>query len=313
MKVIFFGTPDIAADVFEFLLENGVQIVAVVTKPDKPKGRSLVFQPTAVKLRVLQKNPLIPVYQPELVSDLEFAPVLEQYQPDLFVVVAYGEIIKQHLLDMPKLGCINLHASLLPKYRGAAPIQRAIMNGEKISGVTIMHMAKKMDAGDIIKAVPVSIGCDMTSGELMQSLLEVGKKALLETIHDFEKGIFNRTVQDHSLATFAPKIELEDCELDWDLEAEKLHHLVRGAMPHPGSFCYVKIRGEKKRLKIKASKLEPDLQGTPGQILSADKNGIVIACKKGALRLLEIQLEGKKAMPIEEFLCGIPTNQICFI
>lgn len=313
MKVIYFGTPDIAADVFQFLLENKVDIVAVVTKPDKPKGRSSFFQPTAVKKRVLEKSSHIPIYQPEFVSDLDFAPILEQFQADLFVVVAYGEIIKQHLLDMPKLGCINLHASLLPKYRGAAPIQRAIINGETSSGITIMHMEKKMDAGDIINMVSVEIGPNMTSGELFDLLSDIGKKALLKTIQDFEKGIFNRTPQNHAEATFAPKIELEDCELNFDLDANTLHNLVRGSFPFPGSFCYVEIRGEKKRLKVKSTEVLPSFQGSSRQILAADQNGIVVGCKVGALCLLEVQLEGKKAMTIEEFLRGIPADQIRFI
>src|ERR1700722_12681047 len=166
MKVIFFGTPPFAAHVLEYLLSQCIHVAAVVTKPDRPKGRSRVPLPTPVKLIAQQQIPPIPVYQPELVSDPEFADVLIPYQADLFVVVAYGEIIKQHLLDMPKLGCINLHASLLPKYRGAAPIQRCILEGETETGVTIMHMVKKMDAGDIIKTVKIPIHPDRTYGDL---------------------------------------------------------------------------------------------------------------------------------------------------
>lgn len=312
MKVIYFGTPDIAASVLEFLLEKGINVVAVVTKPDRPKGRSLTPIPTPVKVKALSHQPPIPVYQPEFVSVPEFAPTLEKYQADLFVVVAYGEIMKQHLLDMPKLGCINLHASLLPKYRGAAPIQRCIIDGEKVSGVTIMHMAKKMDAGDVIKMVEVEVGPNMTAGELTEEYSKVGSKALLDVIHDFEKGITHRTPQDHAKATFAPKIELEDCEINWNLDAEVLHNLVRGVTPEPGSFCFVTVKGEKKRLKIKSTRVEPEMSGAPGQILSASSEGIIVACQTKALRITDLQLEGKKAMPIGEFLRGIQIDQLKF-
>jgi len=313
MKVIYFGTPDIAANVLEFLLANGVNVAAVVTKPDRPKGRSLTPIATAVKVKALNHQPPIPVYQPELVSAIEFAPILEKYDADLFVVVAYGEIMKQYLLDMPKLGSINLHASLLPKYRGAAPIQRSIIDGEALSGVTIMHMAKKMDAGDIIKIATVKIEPNMTAGELTDELCTVGSKALLDVIHDFEKGIINRIPQDHSQATFAPKIELEDCELKWDLSAQELHNLTRGVNPEPGSFCYVTVKGEKKRLKIRATRVEADMSGIPGQILLAEKEGIVVACKIQALRIIDLQLEGKKAMSIGDFLRGISAEELNFI
>ncbi len=312
MKVIYFGTPDIAANVLEYLMEHGIDVVAVVTKPDKPKGRSGTPVPTAVKSKILNINPSMPLYQPELVSEISFAPVLQEYEADLFVVVAYGEIIKQHLLDMPKLGCINLHASLLPKYRGAAPIQRAIMDGELETGVTIMHMAKKMDAGDIIEMVQVKITPDMTAGELTEELCRVGSKALLDVILQFQQGIIKRVPQDHEKATFAPKVELEDCEIDWSKEAEAIHNKVRGSMPIPGSFCFVTVKGEKKRLKIKKTKVESLLTGIPGTILLADQDGIVVACGKNALRILDLQLEGKKPMPLVEFLRGIPADKINF-
>lgn len=313
MKVVYFGTPDIAANVLTFLLENNVNIVAVVTKPDKPKGRSLTPVPTPVKLSALAFNPSMPIFQPEIVSAKEFAPTLEAFDADLFVVVAYGEIVKQHLLDMPKLGCINMHASLLPKYRGAAPIQRCIIEGEKQSGVTIMHMVKKMDAGDMIKIAPVTIGPNMTAGELTEELFKVGSQALLDVIHEFEQGVIKRIPQDESQITFAPKLELEDCEIDFTKDAQAIHNLIRGSTPFPSSFCYVTVRGEKKRLKIKSSRFEPSMSGTPGEILEASPDGIVVACGTHALRILDLQLEGKKALPIGEFLRGIPLDQFKFL
>ncbi|WP_068467020.1 methionyl-tRNA formyltransferase [Candidatus Protochlamydia phocaeensis] len=315
MKVIFFGTPPFAAQVLDFLLQQGIEIVAVVSKPDRPKGRSGSPVPTPVKLVAQAHHPSLPIYQPELVSAPDFADVLKPYQADLFVVVAYGEIIKQHLLDMPRLACINLHASLLPKYRGAAPIQRAIMEGETVSGATIMHMVKKMDAGDMIAKVDVPIDPDMTYGELESQLCEAGKHALLTVIREFECGQPSRTPQDPSQVTFAPKIELEDCEIRWEQPAQRLHNLVRGVNPHPGAWCYVEIRGEKKRLKINRTKIVAfSGQEKPGSILNLNqtKSNLLVATGDQALELLEVQLEGKKVMTSEELTRGIPRQCLVF-
>jgi methionyl-tRNA formyltransferase len=311
MKVIFFGTPQFAAQTLTYLLENDVQVVAVISKPDRSKGRSASLVATPVKEIALAHH--LPLYQPELVSAPEFSQTLQSYEADLFVVVAYGEIIKQHLLDMPKLGCINLHASLLPAYRGAAPIQRSIMNGEAQSGITVMHMVKKMDAGNMIEAVTVDIGLNMTFGELEKALCEVGKKALLKVIKDFEKGRVEGTAQDHSQATFAPKIELEDCEVKWELPAQVLHNLVRGSNPHPGAWCYVLVRGEKKRLKIMQTKLHANQASHPGSILSDAKQNLIVGTPQGALELVQVQLEGKKAMQSAELIRGIPLQDLSFL
>lgn len=309
MKVVFFGTPQFAAKVLDYLWNRNVEIAAIVTKPDKPKGRSGALQPTPVKELALARNPSIPIFQPELVSSPEFAHVLPPFQADLFVVVAYGEIIKQHLLDMPRLGCINLHASLLPKYRGAAPIQRCIIEGETDSGVTIMHMVKKMDAGDIIKMVKVPIGKDMTFGELEQELCRVGSPALLEVIQEFEQGIIHRTTQDPSKATFAPKIELEDCRIHWERSAQEVHNLVRGVNPYPGAWCQVKVRGKSLRLKVNAAQVEAGMQGHPGELLSYGAGGLIVSCRHGSVRVLDVQLEGKKAMPAADLMRGIPQGE----
>jgi len=309
MKVIFFGTPPFAAETLRYLLEKGINVVAVISKPDRPKGRSGAPSPTPVKIIALNHRPPIPLHQPPLVSAPDFAATLQGYQADLFVVVAYGEIIKQHLLDMPRLGCINVHASLLPKYRGAAPIQRCIINGEKETGVTIMHMVKQMDAGDMIEVAKVPIPPEMTYGELEQSLLEAGKKTLLKVIQEVGAGNVKRIPQDHTQATLAPKIELEDCEIRWDQPAEAIHNLIRGVNPHPGAWCYVNFRGEKKRLKILRSRVQP-YQGSdkPGTILPG--GALLIATGKDALVILELQLEGKKAMKADDFLRGIPLHDI---
>lgn len=314
MKVVYFGTPHFAAEVLSYLLKNGIEVVAVVTKPDRAQGRSATLIPTPVKCIAESHQPPIPVFQPEIVSAPEYTTLLESFQADLFVVVAYGEIIKQHLLDMPKIACINLHASLLPSYRGAAPIQRCIMNGEKETGITIMHMTKKMDAGDIISIEKVAIGPDMTYGELEEELCQVGSKLLLKTIHDFEKGAVSRTVQDHSLATFAPKIELEDCEVRWEQPVQAIHDLIRGVNPHPGAWCHVAVKGQNKRFRIlTASIASLDTKGTPGQIIASSKKSLEVACGQGVLNLLQIQLEGKKAMAAEEFMRGLPVGSLQFL
>jgi methionyl-tRNA formyltransferase len=312
MKIVFFGTPQFAADVLKYLIDHQVQVSAVITKPDRPKGRSGDPVPTPVKLVAQAHNPPLPVHQPELVSAPEFAETLRAYQADLFVVVAYGEIIKQHILDMPSKGCINVHASLLPKYRGAAPIQRSIIAGETETGVTIMYMVRKMDAGDIIQMVKVPIGPNMTHGELEKQLCDAGSIALLEVIQALEKGDVPHVEQDHSQATLAPKIELEDCEVLWNLPAQAIHNLVRGVNPHPGAWCYVKVGGQQKRLKIITTRVRDDHQGTPGEIISASKDGLIVACGKDSLQILQLQLEGKKAMPAEELLRGLPKDSLSF-
>ncbi len=296
MKVVFFGTPEFAASVLQFLFENGVNIVAVISKPDRPKGRSGTPVPTPVKKIGEMINPKIPVFQPELVSDPAFADVLAAFKADLFVIVAYGEIIKQHLLDMPKIGCINLHASLLPKYRGAAPIQKAIIEGEKESGITIMHMVKKMDAGDIISQVKVDITPEMSFEDLEAKLCVVGEEELLRVIREFEVAVPKRIPQDQSQVTFAPKIELEDCEIKWSLPAQRIHDLVRAVNPHPGAWCYVTVRGESKRLKI----FKTRIGDTPFQ-----KGNLIVPAGDKSLELLEVQLEGKKRMSSGELMRGI--------
>lgn len=312
MKIVFFGTPDFAAEILKTLLQNEFEIVAVITRPDRPKGRSGTPSCTPVKICAQEQIPPIPVYQPEIVSSPDFAPTLQAYGADLFVVVAFGEIIKQHLLDMPKLGCINVHASLLPKYRGAAPIQQSIINGEIETGVTIMHMAKKMDAGDMIETVRVPISPEMTYGELEKELCIKGAQLLVKVLNDFRQGTIKRTPQDHSNATYAPKIELENCQIFWNSPAQSIHNLVRGVNPQPGAWCIVEIRGQAKRLKILKTSLQEKKDEEPGTILTTSNKELAVACKEQALKILEVQLEGKKCMSIEEFLRGFSKENIRF-
>lgn len=310
MKVVYFGTPPFAAEVLDYLLVNGINIVAVVTKPDKPKGRSGNPAPTAVKELVNRKYPHLPLFQPAIISAAGESDVLLPYQADLFVVVAYGEIIKQHLLDMPKLGCINVHASLLPKYRGAAPIQQAIINGETESGVTIMYMVKKMDAGDMIKKVVVPISPEITFGEYEKLLCEAGSRVLLEVLRTMEGEEVAREEQNHELATLAPKIELENCLIDWSKSAQEIHNLVRGVNPYPGAWCLVSVKGAQKRLKIWKTAVCAHLDMPCASLIKDAQGGLLVSCGSGSLRILELQLEGKKAMTAEELLRGISVESL---
>ncbi len=312
MRVVFFGTPLFSAKVLENLLAHGIDIVGVVTRTDKAKGRSDALIPTPVKQLILDKKLPIPIFQPEKISAPGAADVLAELKADLFVVVAYGEIIRQHVLDMPRLGCINVHTSILPHYRGAAPIQRCIINGETETGVSIMYMVRQMDAGDVIKCVKVPITENMTFGELEDELCRAGSQALLETLPLIEKGIAPRTVQNHEKATLAPKIELEDCEVKWTEDAQKLHNLIRGTNPYPGAWCWVQVRDVKKRLKLIQSKPMKSLSGKPGDILHYSKDGIIIACGKDALKLERVQLEGKKVMSVQELINGLPQEALKF-
>lgn len=313
MKVVYFGTPRFAADVLQYLLDHKVNVVAAITKPDKPQGRSGMPIPTPVKM--VAESYGIPVLQPEMVSAPELIPTLAAFQADIFAVVAYGEIIKQHLLDMPKIACINVHASLLPRYRGAAPIQRSIINGEKETGITLMHMAKKMDAGDIIAMETVPIGINTTYGELEAELCSVGSRLLLKTLHDAESGPLPRLPQDHSLATFAPKIEIEDCQIRWDQPADTIHNLVRGVHPHPGAWCPVTVKGQHKRLRVIATtvaSLDP-ANKPPGEIIASSKQGLLVSCGRGMINLTQVQLEGKKSMSADEFMRGLPAGSLSFL
>lgn len=313
MRIVFFGTPTFASELLNAILDNGFEVVGIVTKPDKPQGRSQKLLYSAVKETALARLPLVPLYQPEIVSSPEFAPTLAALNADLFLVIAYGEILKQHLLEMPRLACINVHGSLLPKYRGAAPIQRAILDGETESGATIMHMVKKMDAGDMIRIVKVPIGPDTTFGELHDLICEASVQPLLDVLSEYRAGKIPQSIpQDPALVTFAPKIELEDCEIDWNRPARELHNLIRGVNPEPGAWCSVSFKGETKKMKIFRSAYVDSPSAIPGTLLEFKKNKMIIACGTGALQLLDLQLEGKKRMNAGDFINGVVSTDLTF-
>ncbi len=313
MRIVFFGTPDFAATILSYLIKQPVKILAVISRPDKPKGRSGTPQPTPVKMVGEQNN--IPVYQPLKASDPEFVAFLRSLNPDLFVVAAYAEILKENVLEMPRLGCINVHGSLLPKYRGAAPIQRALMAGEKEVGVSIMKMALEMDAGDVYSMVTIPVSEETTAGELFEEMAKVGAEALWEVMQKIERGEIEAAPQDHSLATFTKKVKPEEGSIDWRKSATEIHNQVRGLTPNPGAFCWVEVRGQQKRLKIKKTRPFKNFDSAEkvkaGTLLPFPSQ-LVVACGEGAIELLDVQLEGKKAMAADQFLRGIKLSEIKF-
>lgn len=304
MRTIFFGTSAFAAEILRYLIEQKTLPLAIVTRPDRPSGRSQRISSPPVKEMALKICPEIPLFQPEKASAPAFVETLRTFTPDLFIVVAYGEILKQNILNLPKHGAINIHASLLPKYRGAAPMQRALMDGCQETGITIMEMVLEMDAGDMIETVKLPVPETMNCGELSHELSRLACPALLKVIGDFERGRVHKTAQDPSLVTFAPKIMPQEERIQWREPAQKIHNQIRALSPFPGAWCEITIGSEKKRLKIKRSRVVEGVSNAPGTIQRKDNEELIVSCGKDALALLEVQLEGKKVLPIKDFLRG---------
>ena len=294
------GTPEISAVCLRELIASENEIVAVVTGKDKPRGRGNVMTPTAVKALALEHS--LPVYTPDSLKGEDFATLLNEINPDLIAVVAYGKILPKSVLDFPKHGCINVHVSLLPKYRGAAPMQRAIINGEKETGVTIMYMAEGVDTGDIIATEAFTIGSEDDFEAIHDRSAETGARLLVKTIQDIADGTATRTPQDDSLATHAAKIEKEDCKIDFSRSATVLDCAIRGVTPIPGAFAYLKG----KMLKIyKATPI--DAKGNPGEVIAVDPKGtgsFTVACGEGALLVKGVIPEGKGKMSAGDFVRG---------
>lgn len=310
MRIVFFGTPNFSKIILEYLFDQKVEIAAVITRPDKPRGRSNKPASSPVKEYALSHHLLL--YQPPKASDPEFAAFLKTLHADFFVVAAYAEILKENILEIPRLGCINVHGSILPKYRGAAPVPRSIMEGETETGVTIMKMALQMDAGAILAIRKLSIPLEMTAGELMESLANVGKSALIEVLQEVEQGRSQPIEQDLSAVTYAKKLTPQDAQVNWNPSSLVVHNQIRGCNPNPGAWCWIKIKGDSKRLLIKKSLPLPSPHGQPGEIISGPSSELFVACGSGAISLLEVQLEGKKQMSIGDFLRGTPLSQIKF-
>ncbi len=299
-NIMFMGTPEISATALKRLIDDGHGICAVVTREDKPRGRGNVMTPTPVKTLALENG--IPVHTPKTLRDEAFARLLDEYKPEIIVVVAYGKILPLNVIEYPKFGCINLHVSLLPKYRGAAPMQRAIMEGEKETGVTIMYMAEGLDTGDIISVEKFPILPLDDFEAIHDRSAEVGSKLLSETIEKIYRGEAERIQQDDSLACYASKVEKEDCKVDFTLPAKKLDCIIRGVTPIPGAFCY----HNGKMLKInKATPVSG--KGTPGQVIDLSDKGegyVTVACSEGALKITVLIPEGKGKMTAGDFARG---------
>ena len=301
MRILFMGTPDFALFSLRALVENGKEIVGVVTQPDKPKGRGYTLTPPPVKVYALEQN--IPVYQPATLRGEEFAALLDTLAPDLIVVAAYGKILPASVLDYPRYGCVNVHGSLLPEYRGAAPMQRAIIDGKRETGITTMMMDVGLDTGDMLLREVVAIEPNDNFETIHDKLGACGADVLLRTIEQIENGALTRTPQDGALATYAAKIEKSDCILDFTRTAEQIHDQVRGLSPMPLAFTYTP---DGKMLKVVATEVvsTEETGAVAGTVTSVRDGRIVVACGKGSLALLSVLPEGKKRMSAADFING---------
>jgi methionyl-tRNA formyltransferase len=300
LNIVFFGTPDFAVPTLKRLVNSNYKISMVITQPDRPKGRGQKTLPTPVKKAAMELG--LKVYQPKSVNKGDFHEKVAEVAPDYFVVVAFGQILSEKLLVIPKKSPINVHASLLPKYRGAAPIHWALLNGEKETGITTMLMEKKMDAGDILLTSKIPIEASDNFGTLHDRLAELGAKLLIDTLEKLEKNEIHPKSQDHSQATFAPMLKKEDSHIDWNQTPGKIENFIRAMAPGPGAFTFY----ENKRLKIfKAIPVQGEKNVIPGTVLKGFENEIRVASgHDGALSILEIQGGSGKRMKISDFLRG---------
>jgi methionyl-tRNA formyltransferase len=306
MRVIFMGTADLSCASLQGLIDSrDIRVTAVVTQPDRPKGRDLKLQPSPVKQLALRAN--LPVLQPERARSEPFLQELRALAPDLIAVAAYGQILPESILNLPRYGCINVHASLLPKYRGAAPIQWAILNDDLETGVTIMKMDAGLDTGDILAQSKTPIHPEDTAQTLHDRLARMGAEALLHTIPEYTGGRIISRPQPAEGASYAPKIKKEDGRIDWNRPARFVWNRVRGLVPWPVAFTSSSARAQRHLLKIWQAEIS-DGSGPPGQILRADKAGIVAACRSGALRITELQREGGRRLKPQDFLAGHPLS-----
>jgi methionyl-tRNA formyltransferase len=297
LRLVFMGTPEFAVPSLQRLMDRGESLAAVVTQPDRPKGRGQKLTPPPVKI-VAEANG-IPVLQPMKVRAPEFIETMRGLNPDLILVTAFGQILPKALLEIPRFGCINIHASLLPRYRGAAPINWCIVNGETETGVTIMQMDEGLDTGDMLLRKSVAIGAEEDAQSLHDRLSVVGAEALAEALDLLVAGRLIGEKQDDTQSNYAPMLKKEDGLIDWSRDARVIRDLVRGLTPWPGAFTYL----ADKTLKIYRCRVAGG-DGRPGTVLQADRSGFVIACGEGGLLVDELQLEGKKRLSTKDFLAG---------
>ncbi len=301
MRVVFMGTPDIAATCLEKLLAENVQVVGVYTQPDRPKGRGMKMIYSPVKEVALARE--IPVFQPENFREDETVEQLRALRPDVVAVVAYGRILPQRVLDIPPMGCVNIHASLLPEYRGSAPYQWAVLDGKKETGVSAQFMVRQMDAGDVIGCRKTPIGENETAGELLDRLAVLGADLLFDTLNAVAEGTVSPVCQCEEAVTFAPMLDKSMCPIDWNKTAAQVHNQVRGL--HPWPVATAVIGGT--NFKIHSTVVIPGVAGAePGKILGLTKTGLQIACGEGAVEIRVLQAEGGKRMSAPDYFRGHP-------
>ena len=301
MRVVFMGTPDIAATCLKKILADGFEVVGVYTQPDRPKGRGMKMVASPVKEVALAHN--LPVFQPENFREEETVQQLADLKPDICAVVAYGRILPQKVLDVPTFGCINIHASVLPKYRGSAPYQWAVLDGLTESGVTAMYLCREMDAGDIIDVSKTPIGENETAGELLDRLAVLGADLLSKTLTRFTQGKVEAVPQNPEEVSYAPMLDKTMCPIDWNKTAQQVHNQVRGL--HPWPVAIMELKGQK--FKVHETRIVEG-SGQPGEILGLTKTGLVIACGEGAVEIRSLQAEGGKRMAAPDYFRGHPLN-----
>jgi methionyl-tRNA formyltransferase len=297
MKIVFMGTPEFAVPSLKALVDSGEEVAAVVAQPDKPQGRGLKLSPPPTKVFAEERG--IPVLQPQGIRTEAFLRDLAELNPDIIIVAAYGKILPRSILELPPFGCINVHASMLPEYRGAAPVNWAIARGEKVTGVTIMRMDEGMDTGDILLTREVPIDDDDTGETLSGKLSLAGAELLLMALENLKRGELHPLKQDDSLATYAPMLKKEDGRIDWSKPAGEIRNLIRGMLPWPGAFTL--LGG--KLLKIYKAAISEG-EGKEGEVITAPQGVLRVVTGKGALDILELQIEGGKRLPSKDFLSG---------
>lgn len=300
LRILFMGTPDFAEACLRALVENGQNVVGVISQPDKQNGRGMKVRFCDVKRYALENN--LEVYQPETLKDEAIKGLLEELNPDIIIVVAYGKILPEYVLKFPKYGCINVHGSLLPEYRGASPIQRAVIDGKKITGVTTMYMDKGLDTGDMLLRREYEIKENTNTGEAFDDLAKIGAELLLETLKGLEDGTITPVPQEHEKATYAEKIFKDECAVSFDETKETVHNKIRGLYPFPGAFCY----HNGKMLKLCESRLCRDevKDAKVGEVIELSKDGILVKCREGAVLLTKVKPEGKGEMSAFDLING---------
>ncbi|MBE6882130.1 MAG: methionyl-tRNA formyltransferase [Ruminococcaceae bacterium] len=296
MRIVFMGTPDFAAAILKRLIDTGRNVVGVFSQPDKPVGRKQVIMPTATKALAMEYN--IPVFQPAKLRDGEALKIMQELKPDLTVVAAYGKILPKDILDVPPLGNVNVHGSLLPKYRGSAPIQWSVINGDEVTGITTMYMAEGMDTGDMIMKFELPIGENETAGELFDRMAELGAESIEKTLELFDNGEVKGIPQNDEEATYAPMLKKEMGEIDFGKTAEEIRNLVRGLNPWPTAYTFL----DGKTVKVHEAATAEGFCGSEGELL--DGKRFIVGCKNGAVEFITVQPEGKNKMSGADFIRG---------